>query len=272
MTRSRHLLADSITTLPGDAAGSVVVCGSHGGAYPAMLALAANLRAVVFNDAGGGLDGSGRACLAIGDAYGLPACTVDTHSCRIGDAADMVARGRLSGVNGLAVDLDVGLGMGVAAAVEALAHAAPREAYSIPHPEEARTEIGGMEPPIVLVDSASLVHATDAGSIIITGSHGGLIGGDPARALKADAHFVLFNDGGMGAGNCGIMRLPALDARGIAAACVASASARIGDARSTWQDGVVSAVNETAARMGVRIGDRAVDAVEKAGGGRPDCP
>ncbi|MBD0272510.1 MAG: hypothetical protein ICV73_11340 [Acetobacteraceae bacterium] len=49
-------------------------------------------------------------------------------------------------------------------------------------------------------------------------------------------------------------RLPALDARGIAAATVSAATARIGDGRSTEADGVLSRVNATAARLGLLEG------------------
>ena len=260
------LTANSITTLPHGAAGKVVVCGSHGGAYPTMLALAANLRAVVLNDAGGGLDGAGRACLAIGDAHGMPACTVGTMTCLIGNAHDMLARGTISGVNDGAARLGVAVGMSVAEAVLLLDRALLRAPSKVPHSDEARSEIEGGNRSIVLADSASLVKRTDAGTIIVTGSHGGLIGGDPARALKSEAHLALFNDAGMGLEKCGTTRLPALDARNIAAACVASASARIGDAASTLNDGVLSAINETAERMGLRVGDRAAEAVAKAAG------
>jgi len=48
--------------------------------------------------------------------------------------------------------------------------------------------------------------------------------------------------------------LPALDARGIAAATVSAASARIGDARSTYEDGIVSRINMRAAALGLREG------------------
>jgi hypothetical protein len=42
--------------------------------------------------------------------------------------------------------------------------------------------------------------------------------------------------------------------RGIAAATVSAASARIGDARSTYEDGIVSRVNARAAALGLRDG------------------
>jgi hypothetical protein len=105
----------------------------------------------------------------------------------------------------------------------------------------------------VLVDSASLVRAEDAGQIVVTGSHGGLIGGDPAMALRTDAFAAVFNDAGRPDGP-GVSRLPALEARGIAAVTVGAESARIGEARSSYQDGVISAVNGVAARLGARVG------------------
>ena len=86
----------------------------------------------------------------------------------------------------------------------------------------------------------------------MTGSHGGLLGGKPETALKYPALAALFNDAGIGIDEAGVTRLQALDARGIAAATVAAASARIGDARSTFEDGIVSRVNCCAAAIGAQ--------------------
>jgi hypothetical protein len=55
--------------------------------------------------------------------------------------------------------------------------------------------------------------------------------------------------------------LPALEARGIAAAAVAATSARIGDARSTYEAGVISRLNARAAALGLREGMSARDFV-----------
>jgi hypothetical protein len=129
---------------------------------------------------------------------------------------------------------------------------------------EARVEIADAGPRrIVLVDSASLVRPEDAGRIIVTGSHGGLIGGNPAAALRSDGFAGVFNDAGIGIEEAGVGRLPALDARGIAGLTVSSASARIGEGRSTFEDGIVSRVNATAARLGAAEGMRARDVLER---------
>ncbi len=116
---------------------------------------------------------------------------------------------------------------------------------------------------MILVDSASLVTAEDVGAIIITGSHGGLIGGDPQKALRVDGFAAIFNDAGIGKDDAGITRLPALDDRGIAAFTVAASSARIGDARSTLSDGLISRVNKTAEVLGAREGQHAGEVCER---------
>src|SRR5262249_31189639 len=109
-------------------------------------------------------------------------------------------------------------------------------------------------PQVWALDSASLVLPEHKHSIVITGSHGGLLGNRPETALKYDVLGALYNDAGIGKDAAGVSRLPALDARGIAAATVSAASARIGDARSTYEDGVVSRVNARAAALGLRAG------------------
>jgi hypothetical protein len=88
-----------------------------------------------------------------------------------------------------------------------------------------------------------------------------LLGGNPETAVKYDVLGALFNDAGIGKDEAGVSRLPALDTRGIAAATVAATSARIGDARSTYADGVVSRLNTRAAALGLREGISAQDFV-----------
>ena len=104
------------------------------------------------------------------------------------------------------------------------------------HPPSAKASVVLIpDPPAVwALDSASLVGSEHVGAVVVTGSHGGLLGGRPDTALKYDALAALFNDAGIGIDEAGVTRLPALEARGIAAGTVAAASARIGDARSTY--------------------------------------
>jgi len=259
------LFLDSITDAGADAAGRVVVSGSHGGVYAAAVASQAGVRAVAFNDAGIGLDKAGVAgVLALAEA-GMAAVAADAMSCHIGDARDALAHGRVSTANAVAERLGVRPGMPVGEAMALLAEA-PMPTGKLPKMAEARRRVvlsGG--PAVELLDSASLVTADHAGRIVITGSHGALIGGEPARALKAAARIAVFNDAGVGLDAIGITRLPALDGRGVAAVTVSAATARIGDAGSALETGVISHANALAAGMGAAAGRRLADWLREAG-------
>lgn len=253
------VVADTVTKLPDNAAGAVVVCGSHGGRYPGHVAACAGVRAVIFCDAGIGRDEAGVGALPYLAALGIAAAAVSHASCRIGDTSDMLARGRISRANAIAERLGVRAGMTTPEAVSMLRAAAVVSAKP-PPAGEAR---GLVAQPgwrrIVLVDSAAMVEPGDAGQIIVTGSHGGLVGGKPAMALRVAGFAAVFNDAGVGIDQAGTGRLPALDARGIAAFTVSAASARIGEARSTFNDGIISAVNRTAGAMEAHVGMPARD-------------
>jgi hypothetical protein len=247
------LTADSITRVGPEAKGAVVVNGSHGGVYAAYVAAKLGVAAAVFNDAGIGRDRAGISGLDYLAALGIPAAAIGHMSARIGDGADMMARGVITHANAPAAALGCDVGASCSKAATAL----------------ARTSAGGREPPPALesaflliaeapavwaLDSASAVGPEHIGAIVVTGSHGGLLGGKPETALKYDARAALFNDAGIGIDDAGITRLAALDRRGIAAATVAAASARIGDARSTYEDGILSRVNACGAALGAAPG------------------
>ncbi len=254
------VVADSITRVGSEAQGAVVVNGSHGGIYAAYVAAKLGVGAAVFNDAGIGREAAGIAGLQYLAALGIAAAAIGHDGARIGDGADMMARGVLTHVNGPAAALDCRPGMPCRAAAAALQQAKPAQATP-PAAAEAAFLLIPEPPSVWALDSASLVGPEHKGAVVVTGSHGGLLGGRSETALKYDALAALFNDAGIGIDEAGVTRLPALDARGIAAATVAAASARIGDARSTYEDGVLSRVNQEAARYGITPGMSARDFV-----------
>ena len=247
------LLLNSITDAGPDARGAVAVSGSHGGRYPAAAASGAGLRAAVFSDAGIGMDRAGVAGVEALANVGMAAAAADAASCAIGSAESVMARGVVSVVNAPAAALGVAPGMTVAEAAALLA-GAPEPSAVLPPVEEARRDAMAGGAAVTLVDSASLIGPRDDGALVVTGSHGGLIGGDPARALKAACRAAAFNDAGGGPEGIGYSRLPALDARGIAAVTVGHETARIGDARSALETGVISRANEAAAALGAAKG------------------
>lgn len=249
------VLLDSITDLTERHRGAHVLVGSHGGLATAAAAVGGGVRSLVVNDAGIGLDQAGIAALGYCLDFGIPAASIAHSSARIGDADDMLARGVVSAANTVAHELGVEPGCSASETAARLESSTPERPISPPTSipfHRSDTCVAGVD--ILLCDSASQVIPADAGRIVLTGSHGGMPGGDPKRAAKADVALVIFNDAGVGIDNAGITRLRALDARSIPAACVDCNTARIGEARSTLETGMLSHVNAAALRRGLHIG------------------
>jgi hypothetical protein len=254
------VIADSITRVGPEAAGAVVVNASHGGVYAAYLAAKLHAAAAIFNDASVGKDRAGIGGLDYLDPLGVAAATIGYDTARIGDGADMMARGIVTHVNALAAALGVRPGLTCAAAAALLQQTRPSDRFPAEALEAAFLVVAEM-PQVWALDSASLVLPEHKEAIVVTGSHGGLLGGRPETALKYDVLGALYNDAGIGKDQAGASRLPALDDRRIPAATVAAASARIGDARSTYEDGVISRINARAEALGLCEGISARDFV-----------
>jgi hypothetical protein len=96
----------------------------------------------------------------------------------------------------------------------------------------------------------------DRDRVAATGSHGATIAGTATAPMRP--RLILFNDAGACLERAGIQGLAVLEQAGIAAVAVAARSARIGDGRSTLQDGTISAVNRPAFRLGARVDEPAL--------------
>src|SRR5438046_4240873 len=96
MSAAPIVTADSITRIADEARGAVVVNASHGGVYAAYLAATLGAAAAIFNDAGVGRERAGIGGLDYLQKLGVPAATVGHTTARIGDGADMLARGLIS--------------------------------------------------------------------------------------------------------------------------------------------------------------------------------
>jgi hypothetical protein len=114
---------------------------------------------------------------------------------------------------------------------------------------------------VILLDSISHVGAEDAGHIVVSASHGGLSAAEYAGPHRLAAAF--FNDAGVGKDEAGIAALGLLERLKVPAATVSHLSARIGDAEDMWQHGVLSHLNQSAARRGLAAGERLQDAVQR---------
>ena len=255
------VLADSVNYLDEAARANVVIASSHGGIYAAYKAAASGARAVILNDAGVGREDAGIACLEYCENIGMAAAVVSHTSARIGEAADMLHRGIISHANGLAKDTGCTPGLKCSQAAIYLKKA-PLPTGTPPMYEEVRFVISETPPKIICIDSASLVKKEDAGQVVVTGSHGGLIGGQREKAFNVQALVTVFNDAGVGIDQAGIGRFEPLDESGIAAVTAAHTSARIGDSRSTYYEGVISYANERAEALGATAGLAVKDFIE----------
>ena len=261
---SAPLIFDSVTVFPPQARGHAALGASHGGVYAAYCAAKAGVKAVILCDAGVGRERAGIGGLGYLETLGVAAATIGHRSARIGDGADCFARGLISHVNSRAATAGVAPGMNVNEALERLERADGAPLPAPPAMHETRHEISEADGVRVFtLDSNAGVTPDDVGHIIVTGSHGGLLGGRAATAVKYDVFAALYNDADFGADDAGISRLPALDARGIAGATVSVWSARIGDGQSTYRDGFITAVNARAAACGGEIGISAIELVAR---------
>lgn len=110
---------------------------------------------------------------------------------------------------------------------------------------------------VFLLDSVTQVQPAHAGCVVVTGSHGGASAAQ--FALDVAAALYVFNDAGVGKDAAGVAGLYALERAGIAAVAVTHTSARIGEARDTYVNGVIAHANRGAVALGLRTGERLRD-------------
>jgi hypothetical protein len=247
------LAVPTVTRLGPETVGSVLVGGSHAAIFTTYLTLKAGARAAIQHDASFGIGRAGIAGLAWAEPLGFAMAAVDARTARIGDGADMLERGTISAVNSHAAACRVVPGMSCREAANLLRSAAIPAAMPSPMLETRfETTLPGTRRTLVMVDSVALARESDAGGIVLTGSHGGTP--SDGYAAKVGMQLVLFNDAGFGAEYAGIASLPILEQKGLAAATVSAFTARIGDGRSTYADGIISAANARALALGAVVG------------------
>jgi hypothetical protein len=121
-------------------------------------------------------------------------------------------------------------------------------------------ESGGLR--IVIADSTTSITEDNKNDIVVDGSHCGA-NIAPDYALPNGIRGMIGNDAGIGLESAGVASLKVLEEHGIPAAAVAAMSAEIGVGQSTYNEGVISVVNEVAKKMGVTVGMPAKEAADK---------
>ena len=120
-------------------------------------------------------------------------------------------------------------------------------------------ESGGRK--IVLADSAAAMDESTRGDVFVDGSHCGINVGE--MTLDTGVGAMVGNDAGMGKNDAGIAGLKFLDKHGVPAAAVSAMSAKIGNGKSTYEQGKISVANEAAKKIGVSAGMSCQEAADK---------
>jgi uncharacterized protein YunC (DUF1805 family) len=239
-------------------ASDVVVASSYAGVLCARMVMSAKPRAAIGLDCGIGKDGAGIAGLWFYEALGVPAAAVDSRTAEMGNGRDMYDHGVLSRVNDAAQHLGLAPGLTVREAVDALLTGS-RKPASFDPARRLVVHTGPHGRSIVCTDSIAFSLQEDRErNVLCTAGHTGRSVVEYFRTFRPWG--FICSDGSIGKNNSGISALPEVDVDGIAGASVDAMTARMGDGQSTYFDGVISAVNWTAAAKGVKVGQTAREA------------
>ena len=219
-------------------------------------------RAVVAHAAGVGKDNAGISGLCLAQEYHVPALACETMSARLA-VGESVYEGEVGHVNRAAQSLGVEIGQSIAEASDCLLNtevgrkvvveeSLDDRIYELEHLPEGNIRASWGIPVLRSIKEAR------PQDVFIQASHCGLT--LVPHVLKLNLKGVVANDAGRGKDDSGIASFPYLAREGIAVAAVGAMSARIGDVMSTWEDGVISCMNEVAEKRGVREGMRTREA------------
>jgi uncharacterized protein YunC (DUF1805 family) len=253
--QGRILVGNSLTSFDeGEFVGDVLLGASFAGAPTGAIPLRRGAKGWIAHEAGPGKDEAGIAGLPLSDRFGVPAAAVATREARLSGGRTLL-NGRISRFNEAARSIGVREGMSGEEAARLMLAAptvgVPRDLSGLVNEETVVVEEGAGGR-IVACWSFSRVHSASPADVFCVASHGARL--MALYALRIRPRGLICNDAGMGLDNTGIEGLPMLDPHGIAAAAVATDSARIGDPMSTYADGQLSAVNERAAALGLKVG------------------
>tara|TARA_B100000029_G_scaffold513815_1_gene614533 strand:- start:19 stop:888 length:870 start_codon:yes stop_codon:yes gene_type:complete len=260
--RGRIVAMDSARYVDGRNRGKdVVVPSSYLGVLPARLMAPHNPRAVIAHDGCIGKDGAGIAGLWYLEALGIPAAAADGMSAELGNGLDLYETGTISRVNVLAERAGVIEGMPVIEAAELLLNNDPGDvsAGTKIRRESMATSETGRE--IIVTDSIVFALPEDNRNVLVTAGHTGRSGAK--FLLEVSPHGFICSDGGMSKNNAGITGLETTQEHGLAGACCDAWSAPVGDAFKAFEEGKISACNDTARDRGVEIGMSVRDAAYK---------
>lgn len=251
-------LDSAADVLPRNRGRDVLVTASYIGVLPARLVHDHLPRAVIGFDGGVGPQGANIAGLWYFEALNVPAAAVDVMGVLLGDGVDVYRNGRISFLNRPAADCGVRVGMPAHEAARLMLEHEPGTpgAYQVTNRRVVHETPTGRQ--IVVTDSIVFGLEADRRNVLVTAGHTGRSGA--RHILKVMPFGFICSDGGRGRDDSGMAGLAITAAEGIAGATVDAHLARMGDGMSTYEDGIISAVNALALACGVQVGMAAREA------------
>ena len=263
------LLLDSLGDLNADNASPILVCASHcgdNGTFARKLKIC-RVKAVFLNNAGIGKNQAGISGLPHYAAEGILACAVNHNSAEIGIARDTWESGIISHTNTLAGEAGIQPGESVQEAVariikiidktsliqkntnsESTNNKKEENSNKVDLKKQTQTQMDGVS--ITVTDSITFLNESNAGDIVVCGSHGGVSAGHYAQKHHLKA--VFFNDAGIGKNNAGIKSLESLSEAGILACTVDCMSAEIFNGQDILDNGIITVCNQLAKTRNIK--------------------
>ena len=235
------------------AADDVIAVGSYCGVRILAPIFSRGVKAIIATDAGVGKDEAGISGLKHGETIGVPVASVDVMSAETSNGRSTLL-GTISRANAQARALGVETGQKAWRAAELLTRA--------PAGKPIPTQPGAEEAPVAVETTGKgRIWATPGSTsirekiptdVFCSGANSSRVFSD--GALRMAAKGAIANDAGMAMNKSAVEGVFLLARQGVAAASVSTMSARLGEGLSTWNDGVISVVNDVAARLGVGVG------------------
>jgi len=262
------LLLDSLGDLNADNASPILVCASHcgdNGTFSRKLKTC-RVKAVFLNNAGIGKNQAGISGLPHYAAEGILACAVNHNSAEIGIARDTWESGIISHTNTLAGEAGIQPGESVQEAVARIikiidktsliqkntnsesTNKKEENSNKVDLKKQTQTQMDGVS--ITVTDSITFLNESNAGDIVVCGSHGGVSAGHYAQKHHLKA--VFFNDAGIGKNNAGIKSLESLSEAGILACTVDCMSAEIFNGQDILDNGIITVCNQLAKTRNIK--------------------
>lgn len=262
-TDGRIMVADSLSYYENEPwFNDVTVGASFAGAPTAAMCMRQGSKAWIAHEGGPGKDDAGISGLILADRYSVPAVAIATMEARLSDGWSLLV-GRVSAANEHATRLGVTVGQtgDEAARLMLKADVGKLRDFSGIIDESTHEVFSTDKGKVFAVWSFSRVKGKQPNDVFCVASHGAKVMAQYALTVRPRG--LICNDAGRGLGNSGMEGIYLMDEAGIPAATVSAESARIGDALSTYEDGIVSGINRRAVECGVEIGQPARLAAER---------